>query len=42
MLFFMMIFAITVTVTMYSLEKAQKMKIQSVTVIALNFLILVL
>jgi len=42
MLFFMMIFAITVMVTMYSLEKVQKMKIQSVTVIALNFLILVL
>jgi len=41
-LFFMMIFAITVTVTMYFLEKAQKMKKLSVTVIALNFLILIL
>jgi len=42
MLFFMMIFPITVTVAMYFLKKVQKMKILSVTDIALKFLILIL
>jgi hypothetical protein len=42
MLFFMMIFPITVTVAMYSLEKVQEMKKVSVTVFALKFLILIL
>ena len=36
---FMIFFPITVTEAVYSVEKAQKMKNLSVTVIALNFLI---
>jgi len=35
--FFMIFFPITVTVAMYSIEKAEKMKNLSVTVIELNF-----
>ena len=42
MLFFMMFISITVMVAVYSIEKVQKMKILSVTDIALKFLFLIL